>query len=284
MSTRITGVCLLLLLGAAAVAAEERALPTFAYHVRGKVGNLWTSEIYLSNPGERTITVELADWVLSYTPPEHPCAAPFIGRHDVPPQGSIVWPAREISQGLGCVEPIVGGLVFRSDDVFALGSRLVNERTATGGDGGLLLRGVGQDVPGVAIAEPGAGERIYLLTTLVWHPNSCGPALFETYLNLTNFGDSPATLVLELTGENGMPTLMLNGHEVTLPAVVTVPARSFRQVLVGPAPSMLPVCLAPALFDLRLTVSGSLTVIGSVVDRASNDARTVVPVPVADGS
>lgn len=76
--------------------------------------------------------------------------------------------------------------------------------------------------------------------------------------------------------------LSVNGTDVATPYTFTVGAGAFRQLKVALGGLIPPVCLPPQLVDLFFTANGPVAVVASVVDRSTQEPRTIVPVPTSD--
>ncbi len=274
----LAGVALAVWTGAAA--AGDIVVPSVAVNLRGMAGNRWSSEIYLVNPGPATARVEVAEVMTGRIKVRVPCLAPVVRFREVPPYASalLTWP--EMSLLLGCPEEFLGAFLLRSDADVVVSGRLVNVRPKTvGGDAG-PLSGLGQDVPGVpreALQQPGLA---YMLPVLASGP--CFARRFDSYVQLANPGDAAVGVTLSRARAGGGGALVVDGVEADTPTSVTVAPRSFRQVAIAlpavPPKECLGVAPPPWVFDLFVAVDGEMAVTASVVDRVTQDARTVLPV------
>lgn len=258
-------------------AAEEILLPGFAYTLSGQGGNLWTSEVFVTNLGPETATIRLVGFLPGRWRMSHPCVPPDEIALEVPPHVTVHWPAVHLAQILGCVEWAVGALVLESDEPVAVASRMVNERGGQSLDARDLRTGWGQELPGIPFSGLPEPRALHVLPALVWHPNPCGRVLFETHLHLVNPDHVPAWITLSASPDLSPVALRLDGKEVTTPVAIQLEPGSWQQVRVDPPESMLPVCLDPVHFDLYIEVEGPVGVYASVVDRTSQDPRTVLP-------
>jgi hypothetical protein len=75
---------------------------------------------------------------------------------------------------------------------------------------------------------------------------------------------------------------VINGADVTTPYTFTVDGGAFRQLKVELGVVIPAACLPPQLVDLFFTADGGIATVGSVVDRSSQDVRTVPPVRTSD--
>jgi len=277
MRFRALAVGFVIMFAAGVGAAEDFVVPAFAFNLPGHGKNLWTSEIYLANPTDRPVLVETPVVLEGRLVVPRPCLPP-IRQLEVPAASSVVWKAEDIAVDLGCAQEIVGALMFRADGPLAVSSRMINR-------GGLettmaltLLSGFSQELPGLAVPALPSFGTTYMLPSLVWHRNSCGAVAFDTYVGLANPGDEDVNVTLFLAPGSDDTAMYVDGKLMELPAILKVPARGWRQVHLQPVDSMLAVCLEPERFDLFVTVDGPTALYGSVVDRATQDPRTVMPV------
>jgi hypothetical protein len=265
------------MLAAAGVAAGQIVLPVFAYDLPGVGTNRWTSELYLVNRGATDATVRLAAFLPGALTISTPCLPP-IAEVSVAPYSTVLWTAAAVSRDLGCPQQAIGALVLEAYGDVVVDSRMVNGSVAGAVDQG-PLSGLGQEIPGVRVEDLVPAGTVSMLPGLLWHPNACGPPRFETYLYFANPGDKPATLTLMQDHDGAPGTLLLDGGAVATPVDLGVPAHGWRRVAVAPTPSTIAGCLPPQLFDLFFSADAPLAGLASVVDRSSQDARTVLPLP-----
>jgi hypothetical protein len=272
-----------ILLGIAATSAlaADVLLPTFAWNIAGKGANRWSSEVYITNPGPEAITVHLADMFVGRILNSNPCMPPTPVRIEVPAYSTKGWVGNRIWLDLGCPDFIVAGLLLRAQAPFVVNSRMVNTFVAPSPDSLALLSGMSQEVPGVPVEDLQTRGGTYMLPALGWDPNPCGPTRFENHLQVVNPGTEAIELTLMLDPAGGAGELIVDGRSVRAPVVVTVRARSWVQVKVGPKPTEALPCEAARVEDLFFTTSGPVAVYGSVVDRASQDPRTTMPIELA---
>lgn len=271
-------------LAAGSALAADTVVPTFAWHVPGASHSLWTSEVYLSNPGPLTARVDLSRVITGRIRAQFRCLPPINPVVEVPPYSSVLVPATQVALALGCPLEFLGALVMGCEQEITVSSRLVNERKRSSATGERLLEGVGEEVPGLpraSLPHPGA---TFMLPAMAWHPNACGAPFFDSYLQLVNAGDGPVALTLNRYRDGRPGELVVDGVEVATPYTVRLGPASWRQIKVEPPPSMLAVCLPAELFDLFFEVDGELAIYASVVDRTTQDARTVLPVASADAA
>jgi hypothetical protein len=263
-----------LLLGALPAAAAELVLPLFAHNLPGRHGDVWNSELYLTNPGDQPVAVEIARFLPGQIDRPAPCGQFMSPTRVVPPRSATVWTAAGLATDLGCAESARGGLVLRADGPVHVTSRLVNSR---GGGAGTatVLSGSGEAVDAVPLRSlPAAGT--HLLPALAWHRNPCDGPLFDTSVGFANPGAEPVVVTIDIPDELGRAVL-LEGETVFLPHRLEIAAGSWRQLRLAPAPDGGD-CGGVESFLLRLELSAPLAVYASVIDRASGDPRTVAPV------
>ena len=267
-----------LVLAAVPAVAGELVLPVFAYNLEGRSGNLWSSEIYLTNPGEQPVLVELARFLPGNISKPTPCDLFMPPTRVVPPQSATVWTANGLATDLGCADSARGGLVLRADGPVHVTSRLVNLGGAEDRDHSAVLSGRGEAFEAIPIERlPAAGA--HLLPALLWSRSPCGEHAFDTFVGFANPGADPVEVVLDIPDEGGRAVRM-NGREVFLPFRVLIPANSWRQFRLAPATDEGSPCGTVESFLVRITIDAPLAMYASVIDRASGDPRTVVPVPL----
>ncbi|MFN3412749.1 MAG: hypothetical protein ACK42L_01650 [Thermoanaerobaculum sp.] len=273
-----TTLTVLFLLATSNLFAEQTTVvPVVAWGAPGAFGNRWFTEVYLSNPTLQTQEVLVAGFeVLRMKESPHPCVPPNVPIPVSPLQTKLL-AASELSRWLGCPEEFVGGVLLQHGAGLLVSTRMTNAKGFESSVGSDLLRGFSQEIPGVPlehlIGEPGA---VYMVPALVWHPQPCGATLYDTYLYFNNPGEADVEVHL-LPREGEAMTIKLGNVEVQLPYLVKVPAGRVVQLAVQPAASTGGEgCGQPQVFDLFIEADGKLAVLASVVDRASNDARTVL--------
>ncbi len=275
MKRRCMILAVLLLCTALPGAAGELVLPVFAHNLDGRDGNIWSSEIYLTNPSDQPVLVEIARFLPGNIDKPTPCDL-FMGpTRVVPPQSATVWTASGLATDLGCAERVRGGLVLRADGPVHITSRLVN--LAGSGDiaPGMVLSGRGEAFEASPIEDlPAAGT--YLLPALMWHQNPCAAPAFDTTIGFSNPGFEPVEVILDVPHETGR-TASLDGRRIALPYRLEIPAGSWRQYRLAPTKSGGP-CGDVESFLVRLETSAPLAFYASVIDRKSGDPRTVLPV------
>ena len=273
---------------AGSAAAGEIVVPVFAYNLPGHSKNLWTTELYLSNPTDTEILVVppvVLEGSLEIPEPCYPPVRPKV----VPPYSSVLWTADEIAFDLGCATRVIGALLLEADGPLVVDSRVVNVSGEYVVEEGseeelpeVILTGFSQQMPGVPVAElPETGTRV-MLPSLVWHPNACGAVAFDSYVGLVNPTDAPMEVIFDLPAELREGGMRIGGSLVELPHAMTLAPRSWQQLHVAPPPTEAAVCLEPRRFDLYLEADGPLATYGSVVDRSTQDPRTVFPVPLQE--
>lgn len=254
--------------------AADYILPVFALRVPGEGGSVWTSEVWVTNPGPNLVRVYEGGLIGRTTgaPPCLPIVQPSL---TLAAHSTQVWSTGELSIGIGCPETAAGALRFHSEGPLQIASRIVNTRgNAIPPDG--PLRGFGQEVTAYSIDS--LLDRFLVLPGVVWHPNSCGPAAFDTNVFFANPDNAPVRISITVEGGNE-EELIVDGTAVKTPFVFTIERGEFRQHrLAGAGNPMLPVCLPPVVGSFWMELDGPLSILGSVVDRSTGDARTVVPI------
>jgi hypothetical protein len=275
------------LLGAAAAFADDIVVPLAAWNAPGAYGNLWSTEVYLVNPQLQDLQVSAARLMpLSFIMPTtcEPANTPWV----VPAKSSVLLSAAELDRSLGCPLEYVGGLVFTADPGIVIQTRMVNHKAEGPVSGEGLLSGFGSEIPGLettALAQSFIPPMLpapvwpYVLPALVW--DGSAPAAFDTYVYIANPNSTDAEVTLGVSAGGQPASMLLEGTEVSRPYTIIVPAG--RTIQLHPMPTSSGAADAgegPALFDLSFYVSadGPIAVVGTVVDRASNDARVVLPV------
>ena len=262
---------------APAADAGDLVLPAFALDVQGFAGSRWSSEIYLTNPTEIPIQVSLADFLPGTLYRPAPCDLFMSPTRVVPPMSAAVWTASGLATDLGCAERALGALVLDADGPIHVTSRLVQHQPGEGSRRSGLLSGSGQEFVALPVADlPGRGE--YLLSPLLWQRNPCGERAFDAYLGVANPADVPRTVEIRIDPRIAEGGVMIDDEPVELPFRLVVPARSWRQVRLEPVDLPIDVCLPPESLAVTVTIDGPLALYGSVVDRHSDDPRTVEPV------
>lgn len=275
---RIGSICSLFLLVALGLSAQEATVvPVIAWGAPGAAANRWYTELYLSNPTNQVQEVVVAGvQVLRRKEGPHPCLPP-VAPIRVEPFATRLVVASDLGLWLGCPEEFVGGLRLEHSGELLVMTRMTNLRGFQEELGSRLLQGFSQEIPGVRMADLVGGAGVtYMVPALVWHPGACGSTQYDTYLYFNN--PTETDVDARLLPREGEPfTLKLGGVEVQLPYLVKVPAGRVVQLAVQPAVgSGGEECGQPQVFDLFFEADGKLAVLASVVDRASNDARTVL--------
>jgi hypothetical protein len=258
-------------------AAEETVVPVFAYNLGGSGDNVWSSELYLTNPGTAEVLVSLAEVLPGLVEIPEPCTPIDGPLRSVPPLSTVLWQAADLAAEIGCAEKILGALVLHSDGPLSVGSRTVNSSTLSAPTE--LLVGFGQEFPGLEVAElPAAGD--LLLPGLVWHRNACTPPLFDSSLGIANPGQGPVRVTIDLDEQAAEGGVLVDGALVELPYTLVVEASSWQQVKLWPQQLLEDICLPATMFDLRVSIDGPAALYASVVDRTAQDPRTVYPIEV----
>jgi len=230
-----------LVLAVVPAVAGELVLPVFAHNLEGRAGNLWSSEIYLTNPGEQPVLVELARFLPGNISKPTPCDLFMPPTRVVPPQSAAIWTANGLATDLGCADSAV-------------------------------LSGRGEAFEAIPIERlPAAGA--HLLPALLWSRSPCGEHAFDTFVGFANPGADPVEVVLDIPDEGGRAVRM-NGREVFLPFRVLIPANSWRQFRLAPATDEGSPCGTVESFLVRITIDAPLAMYASVIDRASPSPPT----------
>lgn len=267
---------LLFFLGASFSFGEETLAPIVAWGASGAGGNRWTTELYLTNLTSTPMEVTLVrDLPLRVKPSSSPCLPPTVPISVEPQQTRIVL-ASELGRFLGCPEEFVGALVFSHPEGLILQTRMTNTKSFVTEITDSPLRGFSQEIPGVSVAALAGGHGRYIVPSLAWSPNPCpGEPVFATYLYLANPNDLDATVTF-FPKEGGSFRIGFPQEE-ELPFSVKVPAGKVVQLPLSPVPQGEEApCSSAEFFDLYFESDVPVGVLASVVDRASNDARTVL--------
>ena len=259
--------------------AGELVLPVFAHNLEGRAKSLWSSEIYLTNPSDQPVQVELGRFLPGEISKPTPCDLFMPPTRVVPPQAATVWTASGLATDLGCAESARGGLVLRADGPVHITSRLVNLAGTDQESPAAVLSGHGEAFEAIPLEHlPTAGT--HLLPALMWHRNPCGMSAFDTFVGFANPGPNPVRVILDIPHERGR-AVRLNGREIYLPHRVNVQPGTWRQLLLAPEADEDAPCGEIESFLVRVEVNGPLAIYGSVIDRSSGDPRTVFPVPLS---
>ena len=262
----------------------EYVLPAFAYHLAGVDENLWSSEIYVSNPSSIPANVRLGEFLPGRMVVPEPCLPPQGIPREVPPFTTILWPARDVAFEMGCATEMVGGLVFSADRTVSIVSRMVNEKVELNPVEEGFIPGFGVEIPAPAIDDAtGPGESL-MLPALVWHPEMCANPTFETSIGFVNLGDRRVTVTLSFPGEHRPDYVLINHRPVTDPMQISVPAGGWRQVTFNPPVGEATECKPAEVFDLVADPDGAVVGYAVVVDRSTQDSRIVIPVPIVESS
>lgn len=279
----LAAVALLPLSNAVAQDEFEYVVPAFAYHLAGVGENLWSSEIYISNPSSASASVRLGEFLPGRIVVPTPCFPPYGIPREVPPFTTILWPARDVAFELGCATEIVGGLTFTADRELSIVSRMVNEKMEEAPVEEGFIPGFGVEIPGEPMGNATVpGERL-MLPALVWHPQACADPTFETSIGFVNVGDSEVTVGLSFTRQTKPDYVYINNRPVSENMQVSVPAHGWRQVTFNPpGGDVLDECKPAEVFDLIADPDGTVFGYAVVVDRSTQDSRIVLPVPVVE--
>ena len=266
------------LLAGSTAAAENLLLPVFAHNAVGQDGSRWSSELYLTNPSGQPVQVTPAQLLPGQLAPTRPCRIFMPPTRVVPPHSAVVWTASGMAADLGCAEEALGGLLLSADGPVIISSRMVRHPAEEGKTGRGFLAGQGQQIPVLAMDElPRAGS--YLLPALhCQREGGAGPA-FDTYVGFTNPWPEPVLISIDPASDVVDRGLRIDDQEVALPYTFEMPPESWRQIQLRPARADDDRgSRGPESIDLLVTIDGPLAFYASVVDRTSQDPRTVLPV------
>lgn len=271
---------MILVLTTSPVAAAELVLPVFALNLEGRSGDLWSSEVYLTNPGDQPVQVEISRFLPGNISKPAPCDIFMAPTRVVPAQSATVWTAAGLATDLGCAESARGGLVLRADGPVHITSRLVNSAGMDIDDNSTVLSGRGEAfeaIPRELLPAPGS----HLLPALMWHRNPCGDGSdFDTFVGFANPGQDPVEVELDIPHESGR-AVRLNDQEVFLPHNVTIPGGKWRQFRLAPSDEEGAQCGSVENFMVRVEIDAPVAIYASVIDRKSGDPRTVSPVSLS---
>jgi hypothetical protein len=273
----ILSVCLLTALPAS---AGELVLPVFALNLEGQNGELWSSEIYLTNPGNQPVQVEMARFLPGNINKPAPCDFFMAPTRVVPSHSATVWTAAGLATDLGCAESARGGLVLRADGPIHVTSRFVNLAGMDDRESSSVLSGRGEAfeaIPQESLPEAGS----HLLPALMWHRNPCNGSDFDTYVGFANPGPHRVEILLDVPHEESR-AVRFNGREVYLPHRIVVRGGAWRQFHLAPLEDEDAACGGVESFLARLQADGPVAAYASVIDRKSGAPRTASPVPLAD--
>lgn len=279
MRTKLFLILGLVALGAGVAMAEDMVLPVLAVSWPGKGGNLWSTEVFASNPGPLPVSLVIGPFLAGKTKVTTPCLPPIPFRHQLPPYSTQLLTSNELGFAIGCPDFAIGGLVFSSDTDVSLVARVANiTGTSTASKADAIISGVGQQIPAIPasqLAEPGT---TYQIPGLILDPNPCGAPRFESYLYIANPDPAKVDVTLQQSQDGkSAGSLMLSGRPVITPYTFTVPASGWQQFLVQMPGNGTGTCTEPHVVDLFFTTTGNLAVVGTVVDRGSQEPRTVLP-------
>lgn len=258
--------------------ATDLILPVFALNAEFPDGRRQSTELYLVNPGPHPVQVGIAELLPGWVRRPAPCGEFMSSTRVIPPRSAVVWTASGIATDLGCAEEAMGALALRSDGPIRISGRLVSHAEAEavprrGPAPQGVLSGPGQVVEAIPVNRL-PGPTTLLVPALLWHRNSCGDPDFTSVVQLANPGDAPVTATFYLPPE-GRRAVRVNGRVEALPHQVVVEPGRFRQYRVEPLPRPDGLCLEPESFDLEVVIDGPLAVVGTVLDHAAGDGRTV---------
>jgi len=267
---------LIIILAVTSLHAENLVLPVFAHNVEGADGVRWSSEIYLTNPSHQPVQVALVRLLPGYVNRPAPCDLFMPPTRVVPPRSAVVWTSEGLAVDLGCAEEALGALILSADGPVDVSSRMVSHREGEPTPHGVLV-GQGQEVPVLSFDEiPSPGD--YMLPALSWRSDGWTSGAFDTYAGFANPGAVPVIVTLEVPEGHAEGEVVIDGVGHRMPASFEVPANAWIQVRLRMRDSEEHPCTGPENFDLMVGTDGLIAMYASVVDRSSNDARTVAPV------
>ncbi len=281
MNLRHLLLSMILMLTALPALAAELVLPVFALNLEGRSGEIWSSEVYLTNPGDQPVQVEIARFLPGNIHKPAPCDFFMAPTRVVPAHSATVWTAAGLATDLGCAESARGGLVLRADGPVHVTSRLVNRAGMDIDEGSTVLSGLGEAfeaIPRKRLPAPGS----HLLPALMWHRNPCDGSDFDTFIGFANPGLDPVVVNLDIPHESGR-AVRINGREVFLPHSFEIPGGKWRQFRLAPSEEEGAPCGSVESFLVRLETDAPVAIYASVIDRKSGDPRTVSSVPLTDG-
>ncbi len=266
-------------LGAGAAMAEDMVLPVLAVSWPGKGGNLWRTEVFASNPGPLPVSLVIGPVLAGKPRVTTPCLPPIPFRHQLPPYSTQLLTSGELGFAIGCPDFAIGGLVFSADTEVSLVARVANiAGMSSTSNPNAAISGVGQQIPAIPTSQLAAPGTVYQIPGLMMDPNPCGAPRFESYLYIANPGPAKVDVTLQQTQDGkSAGSLMLSGRPVITPYTFTVPASGWQQYLVQMGGNGTGACAEPQVVDLFFTTTGNLAVVGTVVDRGSQEPRTVLP-------
>lgn len=250
-------------------------VPVASFNLPGRGENLWSSELYALNAGDEPVRIEVVDFLPGSIEPLQtfaPCNDPI---WTLPVGAQMILP-----RGLGlCASSFVGAVLLEVEGTIRLRCRMVNHREVLLPEDhpNAPIRGLGQEITVYPIGPrvPGASNLTLTLWPLLWHRNTCGvPPAFESYLGIANFGDDWGQV--RVGASDQAASVIVGGHEVPFGELIDVPPRSWHQYRLEPHDVPTTDCRGPAPVAVEVEVEGSLSLYGSVVDRLSQDPRTVL--------
>ncbi len=263
------------LLAVVPATASELVLPVFAHGVEGKNNSFWSSEIYLTNPGDQPVQVTLIRFLSGSIVKPTPCDLFMPPTRVVPAKSAVVWTASGLATDLGCAEEALGGLVLRADGPVYITSRLVNLGGNSQPQAG-VLSGWGEAFEAIPVNQmPAPGT--HLLPALTWHRNPCGEPEFDTFIGFANPGPTEVEVVLDVPLEE-LREVVVDGDSVVLPYHFRIPAEGWRQIRLAPPVEVGAPCGEVESFLASVRIDAPVAVYASVIDRRSGDPRTVSPV------
>ncbi len=279
MRTRLFLVMGMIILVTGAALAEDLVLPVLAVSWAGKGGNIWSTEVFATNPGPASVSLVIGPFLPGRSKFTTPCGPPSPFRHEIPAYSTQLISSGELGFAIGCPDMAIGGMVFSAPTPVSLVARVANiAKSPILGNTSAALSGVGQQIPAIPASQlPGPGAT-YQIPGLIMDSNPCAAPRFESYLYLANEGVDDVAVTLQQSQDGKTAgELVMSGQPVATPYTFTVPARGWLQFLVQAPPPATETCSEPELVDLFFTTTGSLAIVGTVVDRGSQEPRTVLP-------
>lgn len=253
---------------------EMFVIPVAAFNQPGYGSNMWSTELRAINLGPEPSELEIVEFIPGAMEP----------REDFAPCEEALWtldPDQELTVPVGlqqCAGSFVGAYVVRVGPWISVRSRIVNHASMIDPWHPTTnpLRGFGQEIPVFPLPEAPVASAEVVLWPMTWHWNRCTqPRAFDSYVGVVNYGDTPGTIWIGEEGDNA--AVIVDGVEVRFGAALYVAAHSWAQYRLHPYDSPFSDCRDAEPVAIPVRSEGPLMVYGSVVDRTSQDPRTVIP-------
>lgn len=258
-----------------------RIVPAAAFNLPGHGGNVWSSELYAVNFGPEPADVAVVDFLPGSLEPLGDVGSCGQARWTLQPDQILTLPA-----GLGqCARSFVGAVIIEAGPGVEVRSRIVNHHSTIDPryPPERPLRGLGQEMPIYLVPEEPWASADQTLWPMTWHRNRCGqPRAFDSYVGVVNHGDVPGVVRVGEVGDNAV--VLVEGAEVAFGAGIEVPPHSWAQYRLHPHDSPFSDCRDAETAAIRVRTDGPVLVYGSVVDRNSQDPRTIPATPRPAGA